>query len=225
MSSNICPFQHPRRVYCAGPLFNAAERQEMLRLAEVLAGAGFEPFVPHADGMEFAQVRPYLVSQGFPPAEVGQLLHEAVFALDIYQVAAGCGSLVFNMNGRVPDEGGVAELTLAWTLGKPVVLFKEDARSAISARDNPLLVGQSDFITLSELDEVPGALARKILEEAPAPDHQVALPPRLARAVESGRELWRRLEALGAERPSDAVAQIVRELFACERHAALLPVA
>jgi hypothetical protein len=31
--------------------------------------------------------------------------------------------------------------------------------------------------------------------------------------------------ALGAERPSDGVAQIVRELFANERHAALLPVA
>lgn len=197
----------------------------MLHLAEVLAAAGFEPFVPHADGMEFAQVRPYLVSQGFPPTQVGQLLHEAVFALDVYQVAAGCGSLVFNMNGRVPDEGGVAELTLAWTLGKPVVLYKEDARSAISARDNPLIVGQCDFTTLADLEQVPAALAQKILEEAPAPEHRVFLPPRLAMAVEAGRQLWSRLEALGAERPSDAVAQIVRELFACDRHAALLPVA
>jgi nucleoside 2-deoxyribosyltransferase len=221
--ASICPFENPRRVYCAGPLFNEAERQEMLRLAAVLAAAGFEPFVPHADGMEFAQVRPYLVAQGYPPDEVGQLLHEAVFALDVYQVAVGCGSLVFNMNGRVPDEGGVAELTLAWTLGKPVVLYKEDARSAIAARDNPLVVGQTGFTTLVDLEQVPTALAQKILEEAPAPGHRVPLAPRLAAAVEAGGRLWRRLEALGPARPNEAVARIVRELFAGNRHAALLP--
>src|SRR5689334_2818359 len=113
------------------------------------------------------------------------------------------------MNGRVPDEGGVAELTLAWTVGKPVVLYKEDARSAISARDNPLIVGQTGFTTLADLDQIPSALAQKILEEAPAPDHRVTLPPRLAAAVDAGGQLWRRLVALGAERPSDAVARIV----------------
>ena len=142
----IRPLDNLHRVYCAGPLFNAAERREMLAMADVLRRGGFEPFVPHADGMEFAQVQPYLVEQGYRGGgQVGQWLHEAVFALDMYQVAVGCGSLVFNMNGRVPDEGAVAEATMAWMLGKPVVLFKEDARSAIAGRDNPLIVGQSGF--------------------------------------------------------------------------------
>src|SRR5688572_5831293 len=111
---SIQPFRHPRRVYCAGPLFNAAERREMQELAAALAAEGFEPFVPHADGMEFAQVHPYLVRQGYDAPRVGRWLHEAVFALDVYQVAVGCCSLVFNMNGRVPDEGGVAELSMSW---------------------------------------------------------------------------------------------------------------
>ena len=42
--ATIFPLAHLRRVYCAGPLFNEAERREMLRIAEVLSRADFEPF-------------------------------------------------------------------------------------------------------------------------------------------------------------------------------------
>src|SRR5437762_1876790 len=89
----------PPRSARPGPLFNDAERAEMLAIGAALTRAGFEPFVPHADGMEFALVVPWLVGQGYPAADVGQWVHEAVFALDVYQVAVGCGALVFNMNG------------------------------------------------------------------------------------------------------------------------------
>ena len=54
----IRPLDNLHRVYCAGPLFNEAERREMLAIADVLRVGGFEPFVPHADGMEFAQLQP-----------------------------------------------------------------------------------------------------------------------------------------------------------------------
>ena len=62
---NIFPLRQTQRVYCAGPLFNEAERREMSAIAEVLRRSGYEPFVPHADGLEFARVQPYLAEQGY----------------------------------------------------------------------------------------------------------------------------------------------------------------
>ncbi|HZZ72375.1 MAG TPA: nucleoside 2-deoxyribosyltransferase [Pirellulales bacterium] len=207
------PLRHLHRVYCAGPLFNEAERQEMNQIAAVLRRAGFEPFVPHADGMEFAQVHPFLVARGCDPAEVGQLLHAAVFALDLYQVLAGCGSVVFNMNGRVPDEGAVAEAAMAWTLGKVVVLFKEDARSMIAGRDNPLLAGMTEFHVETDLAGLGAALARRIAEHPLGADWQTRLPPHLLRPLQQGERLWNRLQELGDDRPPGPVAEMIGEIF------------
>lgn len=209
----IEPLRELRRVYCAGPLFNEAERREMLRIAQVLSETGFEPFVPHSDGMEFALVHPYLVDEGYDARAAGRLLHEAVFALDTYQVVVGCGSLVLNLNGRVPDEGAVAEATMAWMLGKPLVIFKEDARSAIEGRDNPLIVGQTRFETIDELEAIPAALEERIAEFDGGAARQFDCHAHLAEVVERGRLLWEQLQALGDERPDPAVAEIVLDLF------------
>ncbi len=209
----ILPFQNPRRVYCAGPLFNQAERDEMLQIAAALREGGFEPFVPHADGMEFAKVRPQLIAGGCDPVDVGHWLHAAIFALDVYQVVVGCGSLVFNMNGRVPDEGAVAETTMAWMLGKPIVLFKEDARSAIAGRDNPLIVGQARFTAVTEIGDLAAALAEQVALAQCEPAQRVACPPHLLETVLAGERLWSELEALGARRDTQPVADLVLELF------------
>lgn len=217
---NILPFRHLQRVYCAGPLFNAAERSEMEQIASVLAEAGFEPFVPHADGMEYALVHPYLIAQGYDAAAAGQLLHEAIFALDTYQVMAGCGSLVFNLNGRVPDEGAVAEAAMAWTLGKPIVIYKDDARSPITGRDNPLLVGPTRFETIDRVEDLPAALWARVKELAPDPACEVPCPPHIARVLEAGEQLYCRLQALGDSRPDDAVADIVLSLFGTQEQTA-----
>ena len=213
MIGQMQPFRHPGRVYCAGPLFNAAERREMEEIAAALHRHGFETFVPHADGMEFAQVRPYLIEKGCCDAQISQLLHEAVFALDVYQVVIGCGALVMNMNGRTPDEGAVAELTMAWMLGKPCVIFKEDARSKIAGRDNPLLVGQTQFQTVSAIDEVGPALADQVSQKAPNVEAVVSCPAHLCQQTTLGEDLWLRLRRLGDQRPSAEVGRIVLDLF------------
>jgi len=215
----IFPLRNPHRVYCAGPLFNEAERREMIRIAYVLRRAGFEAFVPHADGMEFADVLPYLIAQGHDAAAAGQLLHEAVFALDVYQVVVECGSLVFNINGRVPDEGGVAEATIAWMLGKPVVLYKEDCRSAVAGRDNPLLVGQAGFQTERDIERLPSALRRRIDELSPDASHSVACPAHLLATVATGARFWQGLTGLGRARPAAGVAEAVLDVFGPEREA------
>ena len=216
MMEHVFPLRNPQRVYCAGPLFNAAERQEMLLISDALLAAGFETFVPHADGMEFAQVCPFLVARGHAPERVGRWLHEAIFALDTYHVVVGCGALVFNMNGRVPDEGAVAEATMAWMLGKPVVAFKEDARSAIAGRDNPLVVGPVGFEVVRDLDQLGQALALKIAAQPLAADWRMPCPPGLANVLEIGRRLWAELEALGAKRDPERVAEFMLELFTAE---------
>ena len=98
-------------VYCAGPLFNQSERDEMTAIAEVLVSQGHSVFLPHRDGMEFRLVREALIEQGWAPEIAGSFLHEAIFALDVYQLAIACDAMVWNLNGRVPDEGAVSEAT------------------------------------------------------------------------------------------------------------------
>ena len=210
--TTLFPLKNLRRVYCAGPLFNEAERQEMLQIAAVLRQSGFEPFVPHADGMEFAKLEPYL-GRRYDRRQLGQWLHSAIFALDTYQVVVGCGSLVFNMNGRVPDEGAVAESTMAWMLGKPIVLFKEDARSAIVGRDNPLVVGPASFETTSSMDQLGKVLTEKIARHPLNADWQVPCPPHLESTLRAGSKLWRALSSLGDRRDITPVADVVLELF------------
>ncbi|HEV7226436.1 MAG TPA: nucleoside 2-deoxyribosyltransferase, partial [Pirellulales bacterium] len=209
----IYPLRNTRRVYCAGPLFNGPERQEISQIAEHLRDSGFETFVPHADGLEFARVQPYLADEGYDPAAAGRLLHEAIFALDVYQVACGCGSLVLNMNGRVPDEGAVSEAAMAWTLGKPMVIFKADARSKVAGRDNPLVVGLSGFRTVDEIDAIGPALAARLVELQPDPEWATPCPAHLGETLAAGGRLWRRLTAMGAERPDELVAAAVMDEF------------
>jgi nucleoside 2-deoxyribosyltransferase len=212
-TTNVKPHQYLRRVYCAGALFNEGERRQMVEIAECLSAAGFEPFVPHRDGMEFAQVQPYLVNHGYNAVTVGQLLHEAVFALDTYQVILGCGSLVCNLNGRVPDEGAMVEMAMAWTYGKPIVIYKDDCRSMVAGRDNPLVIGMTDFVTYPTLDELPAALARRI-DELDLDEHfEMPCPNHLYDVLDRGERLSAELMALGETRPNDRVARIILDIF------------
>jgi hypothetical protein len=133
--------------------------------------------------------------------------------LDTYQVVVGCGALVFNMNGRVPDEGAVAEATMAWMLGKPVLLFKEDARSAIVGRDNPLVVGPAGFQTVSDIDQLGARLAEKIAGHDLGSDWETPCPPQLEATLDAGGRLWDQLQSLGTDRDLAPVAQCVLELF------------
>lgn len=185
----------------------------MEAIGEVLRSAGFEPFVPHADGLEFARVQPYLAAEGYDAAAAGRLLHEAIFALDVFQVVLGCGSLVLNMNGRVPDEGAVSEAAMAWTLGKPIVIYKADARTKVAGRDNPLVVGLAGFATVERVDTLGEALAARIAELRPDPDWETYCPAQLQEVLGGGERLWRRLQAMGRQRPDDQVAAAVMDEF------------
>lgn len=150
------------RVYCAGPLFNAAERAEMDSIARTLEAAGFSTFLPHRDGLEFARLKPELEKLGASVDEAAHILDRAIFSLDTYQLLERCDAVVVNLNGRVADEGTVVEASLAWHAGKPLVLFKADARSMLSGSDNPMLSGLGEFHVIDDIAALPQAVRDSI---------------------------------------------------------------
>jgi nucleoside 2-deoxyribosyltransferase len=203
----------PAKVYCAGPLFNECERQEMTAIAQALCAEGYRVYLPHRDGMEFRLILEVLVDRGWPAATAAAFLHSAIFALDIYQLAVDCNAMVWNLNGRVPDEGAVSEAAIAWTLGKPLVAFSDDVRSLIAGRFNPLLVGLVEFETVERISELPESLAIAISRSTDEPVPVERMPLKLRKAILDGRRLWDALQERDAALNDALIADVVEELF------------
>jgi nucleoside 2-deoxyribosyltransferase len=176
-------------IYCAGPLFNPSERAEMEMLAETLEGAGFKTFLPHRDAILFGVLVPDLERAGYPLNVAQWMARQAIFALDVYQVLVSCHGTVVNLNGRVPDEGAVVEAAMAWTAGKAVVLFKDDARSKIDGLDNPLVAGLGEFRLVSRSEDLPRAMARVLAEHPPEPIQLASLPGITRQVASRGQRL------------------------------------
>lgn len=186
----------------------------MTAIADLLNAEGYPVYLPHRDGMEFRHILQVLEQQGWAATQAGQFLHAAIFALDIFQLVEECQAVVWNLNGRVPDEGAVSEAAMAWMLGKPLVAYKEDVRSMITGRDNPLLVGLVDFETVRTFDAIAPMLA-SVLPEPTAPPAPIGqLPARVRLAVKRGRELWQAMNDSSATGDNVAIAEEVVKLFA-----------
>lgn len=158
-----------QRVYCAGPLFNPAEREEMAAIASALKDGGYAVFLPQEDGLRFADLMPILMERRISLDEASKMLNMAIFSLDVFEIMH-CDGLVVNMNGRVPDEGAMVEAGIAWSHNKRVVIFKSDDRSLIHGSCNPLVMGLADFEYVCTYVEIPRAFDRK-LGGAHAPGH------------------------------------------------------
>jgi nucleoside 2-deoxyribosyltransferase len=201
-------------IYCSGPLFCPEEQGGMAALARALEAAGYATFLPQRDGLEA-----YLLRFVDSPLNVGPLagrIDAAIFALDAYQIAERCAGLVCNLNGRVPDEGAVAEAALAFAVGRPVVLYKHDRRSVFGGRDNPMVTSLSALPPVTELRALAAAV-RQALRDAGAPP-PAAPGARLRAAVDLGRRLWKVLErapaALGQDRSSRTLVAEIAALCA-----------
>ena len=186
----------------------------MTAIAEVLVSDGHTVFLPHRDGMEFRLIHDVLIKRGWNPDVAGHFLHEAIFALDVYQLAVACDAMVWNMNGRVPDEGAVSEAAIAWTLGKPLIAYQDDARSKIAGRMNPLLVGLVDFSMVKRIEEIPAALSA---ERKHHQGHRIdveRLPGKLKMTLDRGKTLWEALQKERAFSENAVIADCVTSLFA-----------
>jgi len=149
-----------KTVYCSGALFCPEDVNAMTDIASVLDRAGYSAFLPHRDGLEAfvlnAVNNPLANLAVFRPAT--RFISRATFALDISKVL-DCDFFVFNMNGMVPDEGGVVETGVAFAAGKPVVIYRDDRRDLLGAGFHPLLSGVSSrFRMVSRVEDIPVAL-------------------------------------------------------------------
>jgi len=197
------------RIYCAGPLFNPSERAEMEMLAEILELSGFKTFLPHRDGFVFEAVVPDIVRVGYPLDAAQWMARQAIFAVDICQVLLNCDGIVVNLNGRVPDEGAVVEGAMAWTVGKAVVLFKNDLRSKIDGLDNPLVAGLGGFRSVHRSEDLPPAMTHALREHRPEPLRVESLPVTTRQAIERGQRL---IKVYTTEDPGRLIQAIV-EIF------------
>jgi nucleoside 2-deoxyribosyltransferase len=182
-------------VYCSGPLFCPEETAGMLALAKVLEEADFGTFLPQRDGLERFVLGFLNTPLSTDILGMRGRIDRAIFALDVYQIVERCDYFVLNMNGRVPDEGAVAEAGIAFAVGKPIVLYKNDYRTAFQGRDNSMLVGLSMLDPVRLIMDIPQALiqAEKTVDKLNAGNRPV-YPATLERTVQQGRRIWRILE-------------------------------
>jgi nucleoside 2-deoxyribosyltransferase len=143
-----------RRIYCAGPLFNPKEREEMQEIAEAIESCNVSTFLPQRDGIKYADLIEKFRNSDLSNEEADKILKKIIFYLDIYHVMEKTHALVLNLNGRVPDEGAVVEAALSWMSGKTVFIYKTDDRSLINGTDNPLVLGLNDFDVIRSKEEL-----------------------------------------------------------------------
>jgi len=147
-------------VYISGPMFSIADKWQQRAIKHTLMNAGFSTYLPQHDGIEvgslMASVNQANTSQVAP---VIMFVRTIVFAMDMFQVLAGCKSLVLNMDGRVPDEGSVSETAAAFTAGQPIVIYKTTPISMLGGEDNPMISGLSmNWLTVNNENDLPAAL-------------------------------------------------------------------
>ena len=147
-----------KSVYCSGPLFCPEETASMAAIAKVLEDAGFTTFLPQRDGIERFVTRFINTPLNVDIFGSRRNMDKAVFALDVYQIVKRCDCLVMNMNGRVPDEGAVAEAGIAFAAGKPVVLYKNDVRTIFKGCDNSMITGLSAYSAVRKLKMLPAVI-------------------------------------------------------------------
>lgn len=196
-------------VYCSGPLFSPEDLEAMSQIATALEGSGYQTFLPQRDGLEalvMNSVDSHLVNSFFM-RPLKTMVSRAVFSFDIHQIVGRCNSFVFNMNGRVCDEGGVVETAAAFASGKPIVLYRNDLCSPRPGSGGLLLIGASHaFSLVNEVGEIPVALRRL---EQKADTHgesvrsTVCLPARVRRTLQIGRIVGNIVSAFRLLRPTN----------------------
>lgn len=195
-----------RRAYCSGPLFCPEEVAVMSDIASVLEENGFETFLPQRDGVEAFVMN--VVNSGMASSRalspITRLINKAVFAVDIYQIVERCDCLVFNMNGRIPDEGGVVETAVAFASGKPVVIYMSELPDTCGS-DGPMLYGAfSAFPVADEIEKIPGLLVGEVRDAEPGRIQDGGgIPPRVRKTMAFGRSVCRLLEYIQFLKPKN----------------------
>jgi nucleoside 2-deoxyribosyltransferase len=99
------------KLYLAGPLFTQAERAWNLQLADRIAEAGHDVFLPQVEVQA-----------------IQTLDADTIFRVDVDGVRSS-DAIVAVLDGADPDSGTSFECGLAFALGLPIVLVRTDFRA------------------------------------------------------------------------------------------------
>lgn len=193
------------RVYCSGPMFSPADHWQMAGIATALEDAGHTTYLPQRDGLELGplmnNLRRHLfevVLEATVLRRLGLWVMQVGFALDAYQLVRRCDSVVFAMNGRVPDEGSVVEASVAFAANKPLVIYKDTPITLLSSGfDSPMVQGLAGtWEYAASVDAIPAAVAAAEARVAADEPYTYVPPPHLARVCELGEAVWAAHEIL-----------------------------
>ena len=183
-------------MYCSGALFCPAEVREMADIAKSLEGAGYDTYLPQRDGGEA-----FVMNSIDTPVAGSPLLRpftnfltKTMFALDIYEILK-CDYFIINLNGRVPDDGAISELGVAFASGRPIIQYKTDIRSLFQGRDHPMIQGAALHLPpVNQLDDIPERLAIVVdyVNSLGKNTYQGAIiPPSVQKISNSGFKMWK----------------------------------
>lgn len=189
-------------IYVAGPMFSQAELGWQTRIGDTLEAAGFETYVPQHNGIEVAAVMKRiglpLFQNPLDIIEVTEVARKLVFALDTFQLLHVCDAIVFNLDGRVPDDGSVMEAALLWTANKPVVMYKTTSVTMLGGFDNPMVSGLGmRWEPVCELDKLAAQVKEAIAADA-ADGYTFTPGPHVSAVMALGAEVCGRLPAIKA---------------------------
>ncbi|NND02946.1 MAG: deoxynucleoside kinase [Acidimicrobiia bacterium] len=137
------------KAYYAAALFNEGEREFNLRVKTMLDECGFETWFPQEDagfledymdeGMTLDQARHHIFEQNL----------EAVRNSDV---------LIFNLDGRVPDEGACIEAGVAFGMGKRLIGIQTDFRAVEPGGNNLMIDGVLNYEIAADIEQLRSKL-------------------------------------------------------------------
>jgi nucleoside 2-deoxyribosyltransferase len=185
-------------VYISGPMFSVADKWQQQAIADALLAAGMSSYLPQRDGIEVAQLMSHVNDDpnNISPqvvAEVVLFIREIVFAMDMFQLIERCNSLVFNMDGRVPDEGSVSETAAAFASGQTVVIYKTTPITFLGGTDNPMVSGLSlNWATVGDVT----LLAQAVLAAAGVNGTRFTPGSQCSAVIKLGNVVWNNMPAI-----------------------------
>jgi nucleoside 2-deoxyribosyltransferase len=196
-----------KRVYCSGPLFCPGEIELMTTIATTLENAGFETFLPHRDGLEpfFMKHANNKLLNSALSQPMNRSLSKSGFALDMVEIIIACDFFLANLNGRVPDDGAVSEIGMAFAAGKPVLIYKDDIRAPLMGFDEPMIMGASCFLeTVSQIEDIPTRLQQiETRDFCAAPDDAKRYAASLQPMIKRGKTAIRNVKRFAFLKPKN----------------------
>ena len=209
-------------LYCAGPQYSPEESMGMLSIASLLEKRGWPTYLSGRDGLDFALVtlKNNLEAEASERVHLMKMMAQMMFALEIFQVVRRCSSLCLNMNGRVPDEESVFKASLAFSVGKPVTLYKNDNRSIFNGYDNPMILGLSGGLpVIRKRHRIPDGITKAVERCRTYPTrygHGEPYSLRVTKVVDLGGEVWRHVK--GWDRPDNDTQGFCSQLLRLIKH-------